>query len=34
MTEIKKLKYGNTRTYCIDGKILAETDRAGTLPRR
>ncbi len=32
MTEIKELKYGNTRCYCIEGKILVDTDWAGTLP--
>ncbi len=32
MTEIKELRYGNTRTYCIDGKVLIDTDWAGTLP--
>ncbi len=32
MTEIKELKYGNTRCYCINNKVLVDTDWAGTLP--
>ncbi len=32
MNEIKELKYGNTRCYCINNKVLIDTDWAGTLP--
>ena len=31
MNEIKELKYGNTRCYCINNKVLIDTDWAGTL---
>ncbi len=31
MNEIKELKYGNTRSYCINNKVLIDTDWAGTL---
>lgn len=32
MNEIKELKYWNTRCYCINDKVLIDTDWAGTLP--
>ncbi len=32
MNKVTELKYGNTRCYCIDGKLLIDTDWAGTLP--
>ena len=32
MTKAKELKYGNTRCYCINNKLLIDTDWAGTLP--
>ncbi len=32
MNNIKELKYGNTRCYCINNTILVDTDWAGTLP--
>ncbi len=31
MSEVKELKYGNTRCYCINNKVLIDTDWAGTL---
>ena len=31
MNEVKKLKYGNTKCYCINNKVLIDTDWAGTL---
>ncbi len=31
MNEVKELKYGNTRCYCINNKVLIDTDWAGTL---
>ncbi len=32
MNDIRELKYGNTRCYCINKKLLIDTDWAGTLP--
>ncbi len=32
MNEVKELKYGNTRCFCINGTVLVDTDWAGTLP--
>ncbi len=31
MNEMKELQYGNTRCYCINNKVLIDTDWAGTL---
>ncbi len=31
MNEVRELKYGNTRCYCINNKVLIDTDWAGTL---
>ncbi len=31
MNKIKELKYGNTKCYCINDKIIIDTDWAGTL---
>ncbi len=30
--KITELKYGNTRCYCMNGRVLVDTDMAGTLP--
>ncbi|HHT08303.1 MAG TPA: MBL fold metallo-hydrolase [Clostridiales bacterium] len=32
MNEVKTLKYGNTRCYCINNRVMIDTDWAGTLP--
>lgn len=32
MNNVKELKYGNTKCFCINDKLIIDTDWAGTLP--